>query len=339
MMANKTYKYYLFLVRSKGVKMVEKLQDTNTTDKQAETAVKQINTTVQQNASSANKSANETAHKYRWTLDGEEVIAVLPIKYALTLSTVKNGQTSNKLKSSKIKVKDIVATNYRVAYLDSSGELFFDKKKEKEGHNGRQFFFYDKDALENYLSYAIKHNKEVVENYKKQNPKFAAYYDKTHIPGKFGKKLFKEGYMTSIYALNDVAETKESTFKKGHVNKSLAGKWVVNHSIGGSANVLDMFKHGFALNGTELYLPGFEMNIALGDPSAKSKTLTKLQLFNNRSKEVRKSDLYVRYGKNSADDIKKFIDSIMDKVVTMRAYEDKSFAEEAYKNMARKDNP
>ncbi|MCL4387884.1 hypothetical protein M1567_01895 [Candidatus Marsarchaeota archaeon] len=311
--------------------MVEKLQDKMANDKQADA-------TVQQNAHSSSKSANGVTHEYKWLLNGEDVITVLPVKYGLTLSAVRS-EHSSKLKSKKIKIRNIVATNYRVAYLDGQGELFFDKKKEKEGRNGRQFFFYDKDALENYLSSAIKHNNEVVENYKKQNPKFAKYYDKTHIPGKFGKELFKQGYLASIYVLNDVAETKESAFKKGHVNKSLAGRWVVNHSISGSANLLDMFKHGFALNGSELYLPGFEMTMALEDPNTKGRALTKLQLFNSRSKGVRKSDLYVRYGKGSADDLKKFIESIMDKVVAMRAYEDKSFAQETYKNLARKDNP
>ena len=317
--------------------MVEKLQDKSTTDKQADTAVKQADATAQQNAPSANKSVNEKAHEYKWMLDGEEVIAVLPIKYALGLATVRKGY-SNRLKSNKIKVKNIVATNYRVAYLDNQGELFFDKKKEKESHNGRQFFFYDKDALENYLSYSINHNNEIVENYKKQNPKFAAYYEKTHIPGKFEKKLFKEGYMTSIYVLNDVAETSESAFKKGHTNKSLAGKWVVNHSTPGSANVFDMFRHGFALNGYELYLPGFETNMVLKDSSAQKGFMNKLQLFGSRSRMLKKSDFYVRYGKDSADDLKKFIESIMDKIVAMRAYEDKSFVEDTYKNLARKDD-
>jgi hypothetical protein len=318
--------------------MVEKMQDKGTTDKQASTAAKQADTTVQQNDSSAYKSTNNTGRKYGWLLNGEEIITVLPVKYALTLSTVKSGHSS-KLKSSKLKVRSIVATNYRIAYLGIQGDLFFDKKKEKKGHNGRQFFFYDKDALESYLSFAVKHNAEVVENYKKQNPKFAAYYDKTHTLGKFGKKLFQEGYITSIYVLNDVAETKESTFKKGHTNKSLAGRWVVNHSIGGSANLLDMFKHGFALNGYELYLPGFETNMVLKDSGTQKGFMNKLQLFGSRSKMLKKSDFYVRYKKDSAEDLRKFIDGIMDKIVDMRAYEDKSFAEETYKNLARKDNP
>ncbi len=159
--------------------------------------------TSQQSISNASQSAQGTAHRYAWMLNGEQVVATLPVKYALVIGSVhdtKLGPQTSKVQPKKVKVKNVVVTNYRIAYL------FMDKKREKVGRNGRQFFFYNKDAFEKYLSDVIKHNDQILEACKKQDQKFADYYSKKHTPGKFAKKLFKEGYITSVYLLNDVAE-------------------------------------------------------------------------------------------------------------------------------------
>lgn len=299
--------------------------------------------TSQQSISNASQSAQGTAHRYAWMLNGEQVVATLPVKYALVIGSVhdtKLGPQTSKVQPKKVKVKNVVATNYRIAYLDGNDELFMDKKREKVGRNGRQFFFYNKDAFEKYLSDVIKHNDQILEAYKKQDQKFADYYSKKHTPGKFAKKLFKEGYITSVYLLNDVAEATEARFKKGTINKGMMGTWLTNRTTSRNASFLDRFKHGFALNGVELYLPTLETNKFLHD-SGKNflEGLTKIKINDAKNSITRKAEFYVRPSKASAEQIGKLISDILDNVVEMRAYSDKDFVAETYQNLARKDNP
>jgi hypothetical protein len=299
--------------------------------------------TAQQTVPNTSQSAQGTSHRYAWMLEGEQVIATLPVRYALVIGSVHDsiiGPSTSRVQPKKVKVKNIVATNYRLAYLDKSGELFTDKRREKLGRNGRQFFFYNKDAVEKYLFNVIKHNEQILEEYKKQNPKFADYYNKKHAPGKFSKKLFHEGYLTSVYLLDDVAEATEARFKKGSVNKGIIGTWAVNKTSSRNASFVDRFRHGFALNGIELYLPSLESNKFLHDTGKNFlEGLTTLSVIGSGASVTRKAEFYIRPSKASAEQIGKLISSIMDDVVELRAYKDKKFIAETYQNLARKDKP
>ncbi len=312
-------------------------------EKNAEKSIGNTATSTQNiNSNITVAKRNDTAKKYSWMFDGEQVIAELPVRYGMVIGLANEGiigPAAARAKPQKAKsVKRLIATNVRVAYTDESGQLFNDKKRAKVGRNGRQFFFYDKNAFEDYLYNAIKHNSEIIENYKKSNKSFAKFYDKNHIPGKFSKKLFKEGYITSVYVLNNVAPATEKTFKNSNVNKS-AGMKAAKYVVGAhrDTSFLDRFRKGFALNGTELYLPGMELNLNLTEegkaPIAKLTNLTG-KLGGDKA-STRVAEFYVRPRKESSKDLEVLVNDLIAKADGMKAYADGNFAMGEYQKYMR----
>ncbi len=285
------------------------------------------------------KSSNDTgsqvvtsnSSKYSWFMPGEKEVTKIPLKNAISKKPSKSGETTKPAKE-KTKIKNLVLTNYRIAFLDKENNFFKDKRKKKQGMSERNFFFYDNNAFEKYLENVALSNEKVVEQYKKENPKFAEYYEKHNLPGKFIKKLVENGYVSAAYVLDGIAAGSVNEFMRGTMNNGILAKVAKSYALHqGLIPGLDAFKKGFAMQGRGILLERVRDydELLKNDHPMAAALGKKFGLF-------RPDGIFVRPIKGYSGDMKEFIESVFDKVNEMRIYQDPDAIVKVYNRLLRK---
>ena len=125
------------------------------------------------NTSANNQStASGNFPAYTWLMLQERVLNVAEVKYGIgrlrqitTNYQDENGGyagSSTRLIKEKVKFKKMVLTNYRIAFLDASNNLFKDKLKTKELETPRWFHFYNMEGFNRYIDIIAANNKDVI---------------------------------------------------------------------------------------------------------------------------------------------------------------------------------
>lgn len=200
----------------------------------------------------------------------ENVVMEIPLKYAISTKKVpgtdrSTGKATTKIGKEKTKIRNLVVTDFRMAFLDKDNEFTTDKSMKKKKMSERHFFFYDNNAFKMYLQDISKNNARLVDEYKKENPTFAKYCIKreSDIPGKFIKKFWEKGYVNSAYVLDTISAGSEKEFLHGTINAGIGKKVALGILQKGkfSDGFFDSFKKGFALQGRGLkldYIIGYQ---------------------------------------------------------------------------------
>ena len=297
---------------------------------------------------SASAAHVQSVKPYNWMLDGESVLSEMPVKYAMYLvSTIMQNNTTDtphtlkrkpRFKPKKTDIAKIIATDRRIAFINKNGELYEDKVwgSPITSHCPRQFFFYGKDAFDEYLGYVSDHNQKIISDFKRQEPKFEEYFNKKGMIGKYMKKLRKEGYITSVYFANELNLTTQKDYLSGNVNKGKVYK--VLHTLSGDTVAptwfLDSRKKGIQIKAKELNLFMTEESKAYAD---RGKNI-RARLAGASINQLMPTDFFIRINKNQIDDMTKLVNSISGKITEMDEYTDKGAAKDAiYEKYLRKD--
>jgi len=298
-------------------------------DKKVGNTTEQTSKTYNATQTTTNNFIGATAKKYSWMMEGEQVVAEINLKYALTMRSKKDSSSpgSSKLKKERVKgIKKAIATNYRIAYVNKNDELFSDKKMTRYGYSSRSFFFHDKNALEKFLAQTAERNQKIVEDYKKSNPKFAKADPSRGTFFRFAKKLIPLGYTADVYLLTAVVAATEKEYEQGNVGAGF-GKKLLKKTIGATPDPMgffDGFKKGFAMQGKQLDIARAELTKTYKDKSANKRAA----LF--KFIAMRPAGFFLRPSRASAEDLQLLVSSIIGNVNEMEPYSDRNYAVESY---------
>lgn len=242
------------------------------------------------NTSANNQStASGNFPAYTWLMLQERVLNVAEVKYGIgrlrqitTNYQDENGGyagSSTRLIKEKVKFKKMVLTNYRIAFLDASNNLFKDKLKTKELETPRWFHFYNMEGFNRYIDIIAANNKDVIQKLYSINPKFRKQYDKFMgliVPRAHRWLAIKNGLIPTVYLLRSALPITENDFVKEHVGKQA----FVNR-------IIDSMKHGFYLDSL-----GIDLNELQIKQVSEEKQFSSMKKLSIRFKKFRKAQQY-----------------------------------------------